>query len=103
MAGTFADPPVIRIPNQRQKPYMGTIVHGLLMRAAVNTTSLLRRNIQASRRHIMVCSPMVGEKAMKTPRAKAAASWLGESSSFRIFLMRSFTYFILIEVFPDPS
>src|SRR5574340_1621126 len=94
MEGTVPSAPVIFIPNQRQKPYMGTIVQGLLTKAPVNTASFDRRNIQAKRSTVTVCRPIVGVNAIKMPVANANASLRGESLSVNKPLMRSFTYFI---------
>jgi hypothetical protein len=70
------------------------MVQGLFTNAAVKTTNLLKRNIHANKRQLTVCNPMVGEKAMKIPTAKAVAILLGESFNWKRLLMRSLIYFI---------
>jgi len=79
MRGVIESLPVIFMPSHRQKPYRGTAVQGLLIKAPVRTTSLLNLNIHAKKRQLIVCNPMVGVNAMNTPRAKADASLFGVS------------------------
>jgi predicted lipase len=94
MTGVIIVLPVILMPNHRQNPYRGTMVHGLFTNAAVKTTSLLKRNIHAKKRQLIVCNPMVGENAMKIPTAKDVASLFGESFNRKRLLMRSLIFFI---------
>src|SRR4030065_1451715 len=86
--------PVILMPNQRQKPYRGTMVHGLLINDPVRVTILLTRKIQARKRQLRGCRPIVGVNATKTPRENARASFSGGSSSARRERILSLIHFI---------
>src|SRR5574341_251596 len=102
MSGVGMSAPVSLIPDQRQNPYIGTMVQGLLMNAAVRTTTVFSRNAQATAKTDSVCRPMVGENAMNTPTANARASLWGGSFRLNRDRMRSRIYLLFTWSSPFP-
>src|SRR5579884_607584 len=66
-------------PNQVEERVIGVMVQGLLTKAPTRMATRFRRKSQAERIAKIKCKPRRGEKAMKTPMAKASAVRCGVS------------------------
>lgn len=62
---------------------MNGAVNGLLIQTATATASLLHFNKAAKKMANTIWTPMVGEKAIKTPKAKPSAISRGSPRSLR--------------------